>query len=565
MISSVNFQQNGRQNAGNNWQGSPNGRRRRTRQQDSMPLPPPKPQFLILSSTDSDDDLQVITPKQDSSTTALKDVSVSSSSSSDDDDQPLESVNWAAPNSRRRTDRPHIHTVRANEVVHKDEEPHTQPPPSKRRKKRRTTTKSRDDDEEPVESSRKRRTRTESGDEEQIPPEQREINVKRRKKRRVVKKVVAEQEEEDGQEEIKVHTKKMRRKKSREGGAVVIETPEPHSRTTEDRSDSITLPKTEELGERVLDPLDIEDTELFDVIRKKKLFGMPEFLLMNRDRSILSATPGKIAEGKGYKIIQKTSKGETFLGFLRIHQSSQRFTYYIMDNQQKGEFFGIFFSRPVKGPKNGRMIILTFPKDFEAINPATKELNLSRISLQIDKENKMAIKKEEQKVKEEEKKEKERIKEEKRRERERIKEEKRREKERLKEEKNWGKPSKRRKNSKENEEEDFVLSDDERDNPRTKTLSDSDEEPLELIDREKYQIYYSDIPYKQEDGSYKLEYGGAEVTESTKNFVIRQKNSDKCMIMFFKLSGDIFKIRYAEPFTEDSAFAFALSALLYSV
>ena len=28
----------------------------------------------------------------------------------------------------------------------------------------------------------------------------------------------------------------------------------------------------------------------------------------------------KIAEGKGYKIIQKTSKGETFLGFLRIHQ-----------------------------------------------------------------------------------------------------------------------------------------------------------------------------------------------------------------------------------------------------
>ena len=516
MIGTVNLKRQSPKLAGND-NGNSETRRRKQNQEKS------KSQYLVFSSSDSDD-IPVVTVNKENEH-VLDDISDQSGESSDSRKKAhVKDTNWSVPESdRHRAHRKKEISIKEPESPDEDEDAR----PKHRRKRRRTP---REDEEQPHEEVP-----------EELPEEEKEINVTRKRRKRKTKVV---EEEDHSEEEEKPKPKRVKRRKRSSPDLEMRE------------SDIPAPPKTEETA---IEELSYSNTKLFEVRRKKRIFGGHCFMLIENDKSILGATSGKIEEGKGYRIFNTKNEKEN-VGFLRMHQSAHRFTFYEYNDDQKGELFGLMFTKQYEKP-NARMVVLVFCNDYLPFSPASKDLNLSRIAMKIDKEDKEHAKKDEKKLKEKEK-------EEKKKQKELEKEEKRRQKEEEKKAKLRAKgvdvsDSDDKKDKKEESTEDtWKEKKDESSTTDIYAISGEEEEEVEEVNRSNYGIFYSDVPHKDKDGEYTLSFGGADVQESKKNYVIRKRNSNKCLIMCFKLSNDMFRVRYTEPFTKEAAFAFAIASLI---
>lgn len=130
-----------------------------------------------------------------------------------------------------------------------------------------------------------------------------------------------------------------------------------------------------------LKSLDISDTELFEVLRKKTFFGGPQFTLIQQDKTIYFTKYAPANDFKGYYIYKKNATDGDMIGYLREHQRKHRFTFYIgSDVSSMTELFGFAFIKKPEVPSRVRQIRIVYKKGFVPHYPVDKTQNLSRLA-----------------------------------------------------------------------------------------------------------------------------------------------------------------------------------------
>lgn len=219
------------------------------------------------------------------------------------------------------------------------------------------------------------------------------------------------------------------------------------------------------------EPAEFAELDAYTVFRKKHVFGGDEFRLMKDDKTLFFTAKSKDGIGSMHLISKShpvSIDSPGWVGFLRIHQSSKRFTLVsnaVLPNDDRDpEILGLMFVRSKVPDLNARQIKIVMTKNGQPFYPISKRLNLSRIAME------------------------------------------------------------------------------EANNPSFMTL-------------------ISELPRKSESGKLQLSFSGAFVIPSVKNFVFRDPETHKVLIMVFKTSSETFRVKFRHPFTQLSAFGIAISII----
>ncbi|EAY13899.1 hypothetical protein TVAG_028520 [Trichomonas vaginalis G3] len=355
----------------------------------------------------------------------------------------------------------------------------------------------------------KRKVPSTTADEEE--PKTETENAPRKRVKRVRKKVSYENEEKPTQEDhsesqFELDTEPEQSKpdnKAQEKKRESIDI-QPKRRESHSTTENTTQLTPEERESIAKSPLDIKDSTSFQIKRNVKVFGHSVFSLIESDRILYYTKYEKIQLGKGFKIFKKNTGDGELIGFLRFHNMKKRFTFYLgKDEESLGEVFGLCYITSSDILSRIRQMRVCFQKSMKLNFPATKEQNLSRICMNYGKEL----------------------------------EEKRKQKEKEK------KKNPTQEGKKLEEEE------------------DKNEAEKEIINYNDFIFSETMIPRVNKDGSLSLNFGGIVPKPSIKNFIIRKPNSNKVSIMVYRMSNEMFTVRYSDPWTLESAFGFALAAL----
>lgn len=359
---------------------------------------------------------------------------------------------------------------------------------------------------------RKRKVASTTGEEEdtKTEPETPE-KPKRKKVKRIRKRVVNDEPEPSTEPEKKPEPAPPKKpsnvkivkeiKESKESSTEEIKVTRKRSAAKKETEPELTPEQLEEIAKL---PLDVKDSSNFEIKRHKSLLGAPAFTLIQSDRSLYFTKYGKLSVGKGFSIFKKNFTDGEFVGFLRQHDRKRRFTFYVgKDEESLGEVFGLCYINNKETSERIRQIRVCFPKSRKLNYPATKDQNLSRICMKYGQEH--------------------------------------------------DEPEKSKDKDKEKEKAEASDSED--------TQKHGEEEEKTIINFDDYDFFQTMVPCINDDGSLTLNFAGATPEPSMKNFIIRKPKSNKVSVMVFRVSKEMFKVRYDEPWTLESSFGFALAAL----
>ena len=142
----------------------------------------------------------------------------------------------------------------------------------------------------------------------------------------------------------------------------------------------------------------IDEMDSYTVFRQKQIFGGTEFRMMKDDKPIFFTSKSQDGLSKFYIISttkQVTLDSPGFVGFLRIHQSSTRFTLVSNDNlpndDRDPEIMGLSFIKSLNPDIQARQFKLVLPKNNQPFYPISKRLNLSRVAQSSENLNEFNI------------------------------------------------------------------------------------------------------------------------------------------------------------------------------